>query len=413
MLFLRPTESATIFLQQLGRGLRRTREQGRAHGARLRRPPPQGVPLRPERFRALTGSTRRGLERDIEQRLPVPAVRLPDRDGPAGPGDRAGEPAGQIANRWRRSSPSCGRTATRTWRRSSTESGLELADILRRGSQSWTQLRRDAGPPDAGRLRPRGRRCSSGSAPSPTSTTSCGPRRYRGSSATTRPRTTTCRRPSSGSRGCCSSRSGPTAAATTSLRRWPRSSARTSARPRDELPRGRRPVASTRAPRDAAAARRPRRRSRCGSTRATSARRSWRRSTTHRCSACRTRSARACCYSRGRNVDAFFVTLKKSEADYSPTTMYRDYPISPTLFHWESQSTTSVAVADRAALPQRHEHRAAVRPPGAEGRFRHRALPLPWPGDYVTRGRAADRDHLETKTPMPPAFLSVGSVVMR
>ena len=47
--------------------------------------------------------------------------------------------------------------------------------------------------------------------------------------------------------------------------------------------------------------------------------------------------------SRALNVDAFFVTLKKSEADYSPTTMYRDYPISPTLFHWESQSTTSVA----------------------------------------------------------------------
>ncbi len=45
------------------------------------------------------------------------------------------------------------------------------------------------------------------------------------------------------------------------------------------------------------------------------------------------------------NVDAFFVTLQKSEADYSPTTLYRDYPISPTLFHWESQSTTSVASA--------------------------------------------------------------------
>jgi hypothetical protein len=43
------------------------------------------------------------------------------------------------------------------------------------------------------------------------------------------------------------------------------------------------------------------------------------------------------------NIDAFFVTLTKSEADYSPTTLYRDYPISPTLFHWESQSTTSVA----------------------------------------------------------------------
>ena len=47
-------------------------------------------------------------------------------------------------------------------------------------------------------------------------------------------------------------------------------------------------------------------------------------------------------YQPDLNVDAFFVTLTKSEADYSPTTMYRDYPISPTLFHWESQSTTSV-----------------------------------------------------------------------
>ncbi len=45
----------------------------------------------------------------------------------------------------------------------------------------------------------------------------------------------------------------------------------------------------------------------------------------------------------GRTVDAFFITLNKSEAEYSPSTMYRDYPISPALFHWESQSTTSVA----------------------------------------------------------------------
>lgn len=37
------------------------------------------------------------------------------------------------------------------------------------------------------------------------------------------------------------------------------------------------------------------------------------------------------------------ITLTKSEASYSPTTMYRDYPISPTLLHWESQSTTSEA----------------------------------------------------------------------
>jgi hypothetical protein len=35
------------------------------------------------------------------------------------------------------------------------------------------------------------------------------------------------------------------------------------------------------------------------------------------------------------------VTLKKAEREYSPTTLYRDYAISPTLFHWESQSTQS------------------------------------------------------------------------
>lgn len=44
----------------------------------------------------------------------------------------------------------------------------------------------------------------------------------------------------------------------------------------------------------------------------------------------------------GRPIDAFFITLRKSEAGYSPTTLYRDYPLSPTLFHWESPSTTSV-----------------------------------------------------------------------
>lgn len=40
-------------------------------------------------------------------------------------------------------------------------------------------------------------------------------------------------------------------------------------------------------------------------------------------------------------VDAFFVTLQKSEEDYSPTTMYEDYLISHDRFHWQSQSNTS------------------------------------------------------------------------
>lgn len=40
-------------------------------------------------------------------------------------------------------------------------------------------------------------------------------------------------------------------------------------------------------------------------------------------------------------VDAFFITLQKTEEDYSPTTMYEDYLISHELFHWQSQSSTS------------------------------------------------------------------------
>jgi len=33
------------------------------------------------------------------------------------------------------------------------------------------------------------------------------------------------------------------------------------------------------------------------------------------------------------------VTLEKSEEDYSPTTLYNDYAISETLFHWQSQNS--------------------------------------------------------------------------
>jgi superfamily II DNA or RNA helicase len=48
-------------------------------------------------------------------------------------------------------------------------------------------------------------------------------------------------------------------------------------------------------------------------------------------------------WSEGQETDFFFITLNKSDDDYSATTRYQDYPISPTLFHWESQSRTSTA----------------------------------------------------------------------
>lgn len=40
------------------------------------------------------------------------------------------------------------------------------------------------------------------------------------------------------------------------------------------------------------------------------------------------------------NTELLFINLIKSEEDFSPTTMYDDYAISETLFHWQSQNST-------------------------------------------------------------------------
>ncbi len=53
-----------------------------------------------------------------------------------------------------------------------------------------------------------------------------------------------------------------------------------------------------------------------------------------------------------QKLDVFFVTLNKSDKDYSPTTMYNDYSINEWLFHWQSQSTT----AERSSTGQRYIH---------------------------------------------------------
>jgi superfamily II DNA or RNA helicase len=46
-------------------------------------------------------------------------------------------------------------------------------------------------------------------------------------------------------------------------------------------------------------------------------------------------------WAKAASTDVLFVTLEKSDAEYSATTRYQDYPLSPTLFHWESQNATS------------------------------------------------------------------------
>ncbi len=54
-------------------------------------------------------------------------------------------------------------------------------------------------------------------------------------------------------------------------------------------------------------------------------------------------------------TDLLFVTLQKSERDYSPSTRYLDYAISERLFHWESQAST----AEDSQRGQDYVHHAA------------------------------------------------------
>ena len=41
---------------------------------------------------------------------------------------------------------------------------------------------------------------------------------------------------------------------------------------------------------------------------------------------------------KSQNIEVMFVTLNKNEKQFSPTTMYHDYAISEGLFHWQSQN---------------------------------------------------------------------------
>lgn len=50
------------------------------------------------------------------------------------------------------------------------------------------------------------------------------------------------------------------------------------------------------------------------------------------------------------------MTLEKDAKEFTPTTLYDDYPVSPTRFHWESQSVTR-ADSDTGRRYQEHARR--------------------------------------------------------
>jgi hypothetical protein len=335
VLFLRPTESATVFLQQLGRGLRRTRDK-----AVLTVLDFVGFHRQEFRFdtklRALTGDTRAGLERQVREGfpfLPSGCQIVMDRQSQAIVLENI---RGQIANRWQQIVAELRSYGDRGLESFLQESGLELSDILRRGSHSWTRLRRDAGlPTEPGSLleakllkrvrafahvddqarRTAYRRLLQDDAPAYADLSVEEQRLarmlfyslwYDGGGHDSYEEGLSALRAEVATRGEIASVvdisfeaarhvSTPLTGLHADL------PLRVHARyQREEI------LAALDFPRQPNSFR------------------------------------EGVWYSSVRNVDAFFVTLKKSEADYSPTTMYRDYPISPTLFHWESQSTTSV-----------------------------------------------------------------------
>ncbi len=117
------------------------------------------------------------------------------------------------------------------------------------------------------------------------------------------------------------------------------------------------------------------------------------------------------------NADAFLVTLHKSEADYSPTTMYQDYAISPELFHWESQSGTTVA----SPTGQRYlNHRASgshvllfARPQKVSAFGSGAPYLFLGEADYVEhRGERPIAITWHLRTPMPAADFAAASVVV-
>ncbi|MGI5355418.1 DUF3427 domain-containing protein [Streptomyces sp. CA-252508] len=54
-------------------------------------------------------------------------------------------------------------------------------------------------------------------------------------------------------------------------------------------------------------------------------------------------------------TDALLITLEKDEKDFSPQTRYHDYALNETLFHWESQNQTS----DTSPTGRRYQNHAA------------------------------------------------------
>lgn len=334
VLFLRPTESSTIFIQQLGRGLRRTRDKAVLTALDF-------VGHHRKEFRfdhklsALTGTTKDGLIKGLEQGFPfLPAGCQIVMEEQAQRVVLANLKA-QLRQRWSHVVHTARQYGDMDLQTFLGESRIDLSDILRKGKHSWTQLRRDAGLPT----------------PEPGTREKDLLKRVRAFAHVDDPvRARTYRTLLEGEvpydqLSCWEQRLARMLVSSC----WPDRGNFTS--PGDGLTALRRETAfrdelqqvidiafdgarhlSVGLDRDLATL--------PLQVHATYSREEALEALDFQHAPNTMREGVR--YIAEHNVDAFFITLKKSEADYSPTTLYRDYPISRHLFHWESQSTTSV-----------------------------------------------------------------------
>ena len=337
VLFLRPTESSTVFLQQLGRGLRRAQDKPVLTAIDF--VGHQNTKFRFDtRYRAITGATRTGLQRQVEQGfpfLPAGSQIVLDRQAQA---IVLANIKSQLSTNWNQivaELRSYGDLSLADFLR---ESGLELGDFLK-GDRSWTRLRREAGlktraggPHESALLK----RVRSLAHVDDTDRTQA----YRRMLAD----------------------DGPSYQGLSSVEQryarmlffsmWPNGGGF------DSYEEGFAALRSEHAVRDELgavlenafdhaqhiAAPMPGRLA--SSPLRTHARYSREEIVSVLDYAHLTRLPNSfregVLWAEEWKSDAFLITLNKSETDYSPTTMYQDYAISPSLFHWETQSRTSV-----------------------------------------------------------------------
>jgi len=162
ILMLRPTESPTLFLQQLGRGLRKTHTKSSCtvldfvgqHRTEFRYD---------RRLRSLLGGTRREIERQVEQGFPfLPAGCSMNLDAVARD-IVLRSIRNALPNTWRDKVSELRSLGDVSLDEYLTETGLELADIYS-GGHSWSEMCRqanlptiDAGPDEDKLLRAAGR----------------------------------------------------------------------------------------------------------------------------------------------------------------------------------------------------------------------------------------------------------------